>query len=299
MKPFPIPVVPFGPGSQPEDDKLDYMVMPSGMDTYQPPSLPEPEALVGHAGAHDALRATLASLSRAVLGLPAPAVDLSALTPAERQLINQVLGEGEVSVRLRGPRGDILVQESVFAGVWRVIVPGEGHADGASAGPVSDRIEVGRIPMDVLEAAARDHADAAPWPVRLLPPDDQPWPEGVMNAPSVLRELQDHLRDWRVGRPAHVLNFTLLPLTPQDLDLIFQTLGEGRILILSRGYGNCRITSTGVHACWRVTYFNSQDAMILDTVEVTDLPEVACAAPEDLVDSHERLADMLAWIEQG
>jgi hydrogenase-1 operon protein HyaF len=52
-----------------------------------------------------------------------------------------------------------------------------------------------------------------------------------------------------------------------------------------------------VPLCWRVSYFNSQDALILDTVEVTDLPDVACAAPEDLADSHERLADMLQWVE--
>ena len=29
-KPFPIPVVPFGPGSQAEDETLDYITMPSG-----------------------------------------------------------------------------------------------------------------------------------------------------------------------------------------------------------------------------------------------------------------------------
>ena len=43
-RPFPIPVVAaLGPGSQPEDETLDYMPMPSGMDTYRPPVLPEPE----------------------------------------------------------------------------------------------------------------------------------------------------------------------------------------------------------------------------------------------------------------
>ncbi|MBL8307278.1 MAG: hydrogenase expression/formation protein, partial [Rubrivivax sp.] len=38
MKPFPVPVVAFGPGSQPEDEGLDYMTMPAGMETYRPPS---------------------------------------------------------------------------------------------------------------------------------------------------------------------------------------------------------------------------------------------------------------------
>ena len=36
------------------------------------------------------------------------------------------------------------------------------------------------------------------------------------------------------------------------------------------------------------------DALILDTIEVSEVPEVACAAPEDIADSAVRLAQMLA-----
>ena len=42
MKPFPIPVVadlPMGPGSQIEEEHLDYISMPQGMATYQSPIL--------------------------------------------------------------------------------------------------------------------------------------------------------------------------------------------------------------------------------------------------------------------
>jgi hydrogenase-1 operon protein HyaF len=191
----------------------------------------------------------------------------------------------------------VLVQESVFAGVWRVIATAAALADGQPARGVSDRIELGRIPLDVLEAAA------AVSPIgnsrKLVPVQDTAWPEGVMNAPAVLSELQDHLSSWKPGQAAHIINCTLLPLTPQDLDAIHLALGVGQIQILSRGYGNCRITSTGFRHCWRVTYFNSQDAMILDTIELTDLPEVACAAPEDLADSQERLADLMAWVTEA
>ncbi|NCS61064.1 MAG: hydrogenase expression/formation protein, partial [Rhodoferax sp.] len=44
MKPFPIPVVAdLGPGTQSEDDTLDYITMPQGMETFHTPVLPEPE----------------------------------------------------------------------------------------------------------------------------------------------------------------------------------------------------------------------------------------------------------------
>lgn len=289
-KPFPIPVVPFGPGSQAEDDALDYLDMPKGMHTYRAPVLPQPEEIAHLGGAQLALRRVATALQQALQGTQPMPVDLMGLGEAERQLINQVLGEGEVSAKVDGEPG-ITVQESVFAGVWRVIGTHQGRL-------TSDRIEVGRIPACLLDAARAD----APLPARgqrlaLAPDPAAPLPEGVMNAPSVLAEIEDHARGWRVAKPAHVLNFSLLPLSPADVGLIGERLGEGRVVILSRGYGNCRIADTRVPACWRVTYYNSQDAVILDTVEITDVPEAACAAAEDLQDSHERLLEVLEWIE--
>ena len=52
MKDFPIPVVSIGPGSQLEDDVLDYMAMPQGMETFRPPVLPEPQDIAARVGAH-------------------------------------------------------------------------------------------------------------------------------------------------------------------------------------------------------------------------------------------------------
>ena len=56
--------------------------------------------------------------------------------------------------------------------------------------------------------------------------------------------------------------------------------------------GNCRLAACALPNLWRVQYFNSMDTLILDTVELTALPEIVCAAPEDLADSRERLAEI-------
>jgi hydrogenase-1 operon protein HyaF len=48
-----------------------------------------------------------------------------------------------------------------------------------------------------------------------------------------------------------------------------------------------------------VVYYNSQDTVILNAVEVTDMPDVACAAPEDLLDSLERLQEVIEWVDQS
>ncbi|MFT3957461.1 MAG: hydrogenase expression/formation protein [Piscinibacter sp.] len=293
-RPFPIPVVAaIGPGSQVEDETLDYMTMPSGMDTYRPPVLPEPEDLAGHTLARDVLDAILAAVEARLRGdVPAP-ITLTDLPADELALVNQVLGEGEVGAQvLARPEirefGDdavrLRVQESVFAGVWRVIATDD---DGA----VRDQIEVGAIPACLVEAAREDAA--AP----RTPP--QPLPENLINVPTLLVELADARARRQPGDEAHVVNLTLLPLSPDDIAHIDHQLGTGRVVILSRGYGNCRITNTLAADTWRVVYYNSQDKVILNAIEVSRIPEVACAAAEDLADTQERLREVLQWVAQA
>lgn len=278
-RPFPIPVVTFGPGSQPEADAPEFLPMPHDMSVYQVPALPEPEAFAGRTGALAALHAALDALQRALAGEAVAPIELGTLGAADRALLNQVLGEGEVAAQLQGPDG-IQAQESVFAGVWRVLQMAGGVV-------VRDTLEVGPFPQAVAAASAGT----------LVPPLPAALPEGVMNAPAMLEELRDRARAWRPGQPSHVLNLTLLPLTPADSELLQRQLGQGRVQVLSRGYGNCRIVDTCCTAIWRVTYFNSTDIIILDTLEVGGVPEVACAAREDLACSAERLAEVLQWVE--
>ena len=285
-KAFPIPVVALGPGAQPVDDGLDYLSMPQGMATYQAPLLPEPEDLGGHDGAVQALQQVLQALQLAASGQAAAPVSLRGLGEADLALVHQVLGEGEVSAQVLAAPGDfsrpgsLQVQESVFAGVWRVV----GQTDD---GRLIDQVECGPVPQVLLQAAREDSRRG-----HHAPPMD----EAAHNAQAVLIELADHRQHWRAGQPAEVVNLSLLPLTPLDIALMDAQIGTGRVLILSRGYGNCRITNAQVSNTWRVVYYNSQDTVILNSVEVCAMPEVACAAPEDLVDSAERFTEVLAWV---
>jgi hydrogenase-1 operon protein HyaF len=282
-RPFPVPVVAgLGPGSQADDEPIDFMPMPRAMSTYHPPALPEAGALAGHRGAIGALQAALAALRRHLDGAAPEPVDLAGLGDADRALLNQVLGEGEVAARADGTP-EWRAQESVFAGVWRVLQLADGQVQ-------RDTIEVGAFPRAIADAARADGA--------ALPPLPQPLPEGTMNAPAVLEELRDRSRGFRPGQPPHVVNLSLLPLTPGDSELFERQLGRGGVAVLSRGYGNCRVVNTRAPHVWRVTYFNSQDMIILDTLEVGAVPEVACAAREDLENSAERLAEVLQWVAQ-
>ncbi|MBP6764735.1 MAG: hydrogenase expression/formation protein, partial [Rubrivivax sp.] len=96
--------------------------------------------------------------------------------------------------------------------------------------------------------------------------------------------------------PAHVINLTLLPLSPEDAGHLDTLLDGGSVVVLSRGFGNCRISSTAARHVWRVQYFNNMQTLILNTIEVVAMPEVALAAREDLMETHERLADLVQWM---
>ena len=266
-----------GPGSQPvaDDDHMDFPAIPQGMATYQPPSLPEEGVAAERAPAV----AVLARL-QAILDAPAPVgtVDLTGLGDGDRWLVDEILGEGEVSIRVEGVPG-WRIQESVFAGAWRVE-----SLDGA--GQVTGRaIEVGPVPALVMERGPGGGVSA-------LAGDATP-PAGVINAPAIVTELVDHARGYRPGHPAHVVNLTLLPLSPEDLGWLQERLGQGAVTMLSRGYGNCRITATALGNVWWVQYFNTMDTLILNTLEVVDVPAVARAAPEDLEDSAGRLREVM------
>lgn len=287
MKAFPIPVVALGPGTQTEDESLDYLPMPKDMDTYRAPLLPEPEEIAGRAAAREALVQVLALLDQAADGAAGGQVSLLALPAEDRQLINQVMGEGEASAIVREESSplEVRIQESVFAGVWRLMTFNGGAL-------VDDVIEVGPVPALLRVVAVEDaEREYRPW-LGPLPPN-------VQNAPLLVEEVRDQVARWQPGQTSHVVNLTLLPVTPEDIGYLDHQLGTGRVLLLSRGYGNCRISNTRLPNCWRVVYYNSMDKVILNTVEVVDMPEVAMAAPEDLRDSHERLQDVVGYLEQS
>ncbi|RKT42777.1 hydrogenase expression/formation protein [Thiocapsa rosea] len=260
------------------DEGPDYLLMPKGMATYQAPLLPEPETLDGCAAGLDQLRHLHAILARHCVGQPADVLDLNPLDIINLQFVDQTLGEGEVSVIQQG-LDETRAQETRLAGIWRLRVP----ASDGSAG--RELIEVAEIPSFVRDSAFLGTTETI-GPVGDLP-------DGVMNAPALIAEIEAKVAEWRPGTAAHIINLTLLPMTEQDHAYLDERLGRGHVTILSRGYGSCRIVAGGIRQVWWVQHFNSDDRLILSTLEVTDVPIAALAAQEDIDDSRDRLAEIL------
>ncbi|WP_333700248.1 hydrogenase expression/formation protein [Rivihabitans pingtungensis] len=279
MKPFPLPVVALGAGSQPEDPDLAYMPLPGEVESFIMPALPSSED-VSHLGRAIELIGQLAALAARWQPGERCVRELAGLNSEELALVNQVLGEGEVSAKaLLADGGEARIQESVFAGVWRVC---RFDANGQQTG---DSVEVAPIPELLIERAQA----ASRW-LDALPP----MPATLMNAAPIGAELLARQRQ-ALDSP-HVINFTLLPVTPDDLAWITELVGEGAVGVFSRGYGKCRVLATALTHVWRVQYFNTMNTLLLDTLEITRIPDVTLADGEDIADSAERLGEAHHWL---
>ncbi len=281
MRPVPIPIRSLM--SEEPTEAVDFLHMPREMSTFEMPRLPEPAPDADVAGARDVLQAFLGHMaSWLAAGGDLPALDLVGLEPQTLRVLNETLGEGEVSAIVQADH-EIRVQETVFSGIWR-----EQHLSGDRL--LHDFLLAAPIPPVV---ATRASEGASPR-LRALP-----LPTGAMNVPALINELQEAMDRCAAQSASHVINLTLLPLSPEDAAHLDAVLDGGTVAVLSRGFGNCRISSTAARHVWRVQYFNNMRTLILNTIEVVALPEVALAAPEDLAESHSRLADLVQWMSDS
>ena len=207
-KSFPIPVRVTGPGSHVEEEEAQYLDVPRDMRTFEMPRVPETEDTASLTVARDTLARLLAMMNEWQPGAPNPVLDMRGVAHSAQTITNQMLGDGEVSIQVNGQR-TLHVQESVFTGVWHVV-----ELDGAGQ-LLADWLEAAPLPSAVL-AAARDSGRDHLLPVEI--------PAGAMNSPALLHELQSQLKTRRSGDAPHVLNLTLVPLTPED----HQVLGGHR-----------------------------------------------------------------------
>lgn len=275
-----IPVSVIGPGSQPVSDDgqgLSYIDMPSDMATFEEPHIPEPDAVKGLVGAREAMLWLRQALADYEPGAEAELANLTALDDEDRELVNQILGEGEVSISYNGAIR-ARSQESVLAGVWRTLYLNDDDT------VCYDILEVADVPHTVRMPDGRD---------RPIDADSKDIPAELNNALAILVELSARYPAFEKAGEPHTINLTLLPLSEEELAFIDERLGRGPVDTLSRAYGKCQVSSTLTPHVWWVRFFNSMGTLILNTIELTDVPEAIRAAPEDLGDSAKRLGDIL------
>jgi hydrogenase-1 operon protein HyaF len=259
------------------DDQLRLIGMPTGL------VRPARQALAADQltpAAREIMDAIVADLrERAVTpDLPVKRFNLAALDEDGRAAIADILGEGDVWAKVGVGDRFWRVVESVLAGVWRL-------ESSTSDGATEECIDVGPVPGPILRAATELPRATIDIPRQM--------PQGAMNAPYLLAELQDRSANYQPGAENHIINFTLLPLTDVDSEVLTAVLRQIPLVIRSGGYGSSRVFATGLRHVWAVQYVNGMGSVILDTLEVGGVPVAVLAAKEDFEDSAERLAEIL------
>jgi hydrogenase-1 operon protein HyaF len=276
-----IPVHVVGPGSQPTGtgDELSFIDMPRGIDTFVAPTIPEPDEVAHMEGARETMTWLQSALARYDAMSTPQLANLGLLDGANRELVNQILGEGEVSVTYAGET-PARVQESVLTGVWRTFYVDDDDSLQA------DILEVASVPH--IAVAAQHDGE----PVNTIADRDAHM--AGPNALPILVEIAAARERYEAQGELHSINLTMLPMSDDELEFLDKRLGRGPVDILSRAYGKCQVISTASNGVWWVRYYNSMDTLILNTIEVCGVPQVVAAAPEDLADSSTRLREILA-----
>jgi hydrogenase-1 operon protein HyaF len=268
------------PGQAPApggDEQLRLIGMPTGL-VRPARQTPANEEL--STAARAVMNEVIADLQRRIGQPESPPtrISLQGLDETEKATIADILGEGDVWAKVGLDNAYWRIVESVMAGIWRV-------ESSTAGGMQGEWIEVGSVPEPILRASAE-----LPRATIELPPQ---LPQGAMNAPALLHELRQRSAEYRPGADNHVINFTLLPLTDVDAEVLTTVLGQVPLVIRSGGYGSSRVFATGLRHVWAVQYINGMGNVILDTLEVGGVPVAVLAAREDFQDSAERLAEIL------
>ncbi len=119
----------------------------------------------------------------------------------------------------------------------------------------------------------------------------------LMNAPAILYEILQALKDLYNKGERHVIYINKLPLTEEDKHVILDVLRDGQIKILYKSASQkVEWRETGICGVWIGVFFDRDEKPILETIEITDFPMLAMAQREDIEKSIEILEDRIKTI---
>ena len=121
--------------------------------------------------------------------------------------------------------------------------------------------------------------------------------EDKLDGLPLAHELLAHVRN--PDAQPHSINLTQLPISEADRLFLSRLCGPGNIQIRTIGYGESYINATGLRHVWHLRCTDTLKGPLLESYEICPIPEVVLAAPEDLVDSAQRLSEVCQWLAEA
>jgi len=102
------------------------------------------------------------------------------------------------------------------------------------------------------------------------------------NVRPLLHEIRHALKRLAEGEDGTVIDMSSLPLAPGEEKRIEEALGEGEVRAELNALGPSTILETRFPGVWLVTHRNTENEIIGRLIEVTRIPELLLAQPEDI-----------------
>lgn len=109
------------------------------------------------------------------------------------------------------------------------------------------------------------------------------------NVKPLLHEIRHALVRLAAGGDGTVIDLQSLPLAPGEERRIEEALGQGEIVAELNALGRSSIVETAYPGVWMITHRNTEDEVIGRFIEVTRIPDLLKAQPEDMRAGLQRL----------
>jgi hydrogenase-1 operon protein HyaF len=121
--------------------------------------------------------------------------------------------------------------------------------------------------------------------------EDAGEPTGMADA--ILREISQMLtRLADTGEPG-TIDLRAMPLAPADFAVLRERLGRGEVQATIDVSGPTEVTETAFAGVWWIAHKNIDGHAVTEQIEVTRVPAILAAHPEDIRRAKDRLAASL------
>lgn len=116
----------------------------------------------------------------------------------------------------------------------------------------------------------------------------------LMNAPAILVEILQALKDLYQRGQEHTIYINRLPLTEEDRLVLLDVLGDGQVRIsLKSGSQKVEWRETGISGVWIGVFYDRDEKPLLETIEICYFPGLAKVQVEDLQEAIVKLEERL------
>ncbi len=117
----------------------------------------------------------------------------------------------------------------------------------------------------------------------------------LMNAVPILYEIYENLKEFLKTGKRYTIYTNKIPLTEEDRQFLNKVLGEGDVKIkIDSKLQPAEWRETGISGVWIGIIYDKNKNPVLETIEITDFPELAKAQREDIEISMEKLKKVLS-----